>query len=58
MVFVLTEMGAVLRGEEVPLILLTGLIDLWEESTTSDPPHIMLPLKGRFKSETGGLGWD
>ena len=35
MCFTLLELGAVLRGEEVPLVSLAGLLRFWEESTTS-----------------------
>ena len=45
-----------LRGEEVPLVSLTGLIDYWAEGrkpTDDLPPHVMIPLQGRFKGEQG-----
>lgn len=53
MCFILLSFGAVLRGEEVPLVSLKGMLDFWEESTSAPIPHIMVALKGRFKGETG-----
>ena len=53
MAFMLMEFGAVLRGEEVHLVSLAGMLSFWEECTTSATPHIMVTLKGRFKGETG-----
>jgi hypothetical protein len=53
MCFALLEFGAVLRKEEVPLVLLSGLLGFWDKSTTSDIPHIMVTLKGKFKGATG-----
>ena len=43
-----------LRGEEVPLVSLTGLIEYWSEGrqpVDDLPPHVMIPLQGRFKGE-------
>ena len=51
--FLLLTFGAVLRGEEIPLVALRGLLDFWQETTTAPVPHIMVALKGRFKGETG-----
>jgi len=43
-----------LRGEEVSLVSLTGLLAFWEETTTLDKcPHILLTLHGKFKGESG-----
>jgi hypothetical protein len=54
MVFVVTTFCAALRGEEVSLLSLTGLLTFWEETTTlADSPHILLTLHGKFKGETG-----
>ncbi|KAL7502329.1 hypothetical protein ACHAXN_000307, partial [Cyclotella atomus] len=51
--FMLFEFGAALRSEEVPLVLLKGMLTFWQESTQAKCPHVMLTLKGRFKGETG-----
>jgi hypothetical protein len=53
MAFMLLEFGAVLRGEEVPLVSLARMLAFWEDCVTSEQPHIMVTLKGRFKGEAG-----
>ena len=53
MAFILLKFGAALRGEEVPLVSLAGMLAFSEECVTSDQPHIMVTLKGRFKGEAG-----
>lgn len=53
MVYVLAEFCGALRGEEVPLLSLAGLLHYWEETTQAKRPYIMLTLHGRFKGETG-----
>lgn len=40
-----------LRGEEVPLTSIKGLLDLWDDTLKHETPHIMLPLRGKFKGE-------
>lgn len=40
-----------LRGEEVPLISLKGLLHFWEETAGAREPFIMTTLYGRFKGE-------
>ena len=47
----LAAFGAGLRGEEVPLISLDGLLTFWDESRMDEDSHVMLTLKGRFKGE-------
>jgi len=42
-----------LRGEEMPLVDLFGIAKHWERAITSDPPHIVVALLGRFKGEIG-----
>jgi len=54
--FMLAEFCVALRGEEVPLIVLDGLLNFWDETRGSVPPYIMLTLRGRFKGEQG-LRW-
>ena len=49
--FMLAAMGAGLRGEEVPLLSLEGLLAFWEESQSAADRFVMLTLKGRFKGE-------
>ena len=56
MCYVLTGFGAGLRGEEVPLLSLEGLLYFWVETKEEADPYIMLTLRGRFKGETG-LRW-
>eukprot|EP00956_Cyclotella_meneghiniana_P007531 scaffold10178_cov23-Cyclotella_meneghiniana.AAC.3 len=56
MAYVLMEFCACLRGEEVPLLSLQGLLTFWVETTTSEDPYVMLTLRGRFKGE-GELRW-
>jgi hypothetical protein len=53
MCYVLTEFCGNLRGEEVPLLSLKGLLHFWNESLKHSPPYIMLTLHGKFKGETG-----
>ena len=56
MCYVLLGFGAGLRGEEVPLVSLEGLVHFWHETEEEDDPYIMVTLRGRFKGETG-LRW-
>ncbi len=49
--FMLATFGAALRGEEVPLISMEGLLTFWEKSKMKGDSHVMLTLKGRFKGE-------
>lgn len=51
--FMLLAFGAGLRGEEVPLVSLEGLIHVWEETrrAAEDERFIMVTLSGRFKGE-------
>ena len=50
-VFMLAAFGAGLRGEEVLLISLDGLLSFWDETRLDEDSHVMLTLKGRFKGE-------
>ena len=45
-----------LRGEEVPLTSISGLLAYWKEALNHETPHIMLPLRGKFKGEDN-LKW-
>jgi hypothetical protein len=49
--FMLIVFTAGLRGEEVPLLSMEGLLTFWEESHAEEDRHIMFTLKGRFKGE-------
>jgi hypothetical protein len=51
--FVLIGFGVGLRGEEVPLVSLEGLLYFWEETGADSQPYTMITLFGRFKAETG-----
>ena len=51
--FMLIAFGARLRGEEVPLVLLEGLLHFWTETWTgtAEERYMMMTLSGRFKGE-------
>ena len=53
MCFILIGFGAGLRGEEVPLVLVGGLLHFWDETKRESNPYIMITLYGKFKGETG-----
>ena len=53
MTYVLDGFGAGLRGEEVPLISLAGMLHFWEETRREDDPYIMVTMYGQSKGETG-----
>ncbi|KAL7468881.1 hypothetical protein ACHAXS_009127 [Conticribra weissflogii] len=55
-VFMLIEFGAALRGEEVPLVVMDGLLQFWNETALAPCSYIMITLRGRFKGEKG-LRW-
>ena len=52
----LIAFGVALRGEEITMVSLKGVLETWLECTTAEDPHIMVTLHGRFKGETG-LRW-
>lgn len=54
--YVLATYCGGLRGEEVPLISLKGMLEYWEETRNHRNPHLVLALRGRFKGETD-LRW-
>jgi hypothetical protein len=41
----------VLRGEEMPLMELQGIIKHWDQGQQHSKPHVVITLSGRFKSE-------
>ena len=51
--FYLVSFCCALRGEEVPLAHLHGVIKYWEAGETGEDKHMVVPLLGRFKGETG-----
>jgi hypothetical protein len=51
--FMLAAFGAGLQGEEVPLLLMKGLLTFWTVSREAEDRYIMLVLKGCFKGEVG-----
>lgn len=54
--FVCIGFCALLRGEEVPLISIMGMLCYWEASKSHKIPHVMVTLRGRFKGEDN-LRW-
>ena len=54
--FLIIAFSLSLRGEEVPLVSLAGLIEFWDETKTHPVPHIMITLRGKFKGEQN-LRW-
>ena len=52
--FYLIAFCGALRGEELPMVNLTGVFKHWDEGLT-DPrrPHVVIALLGRFKNEVG-----
>ena len=59
MSFVFIGFGAGLRGEEIPLVSLQGLLYVWDETRADPDPFIMVTLYGRFKvrPDTGGIAY-
>ena len=51
--FYLIAFCCALRGEEVPKVDLFGAIKHWREGVTGELKHVVVPLTGRFKGETG-----
>jgi hypothetical protein len=49
--FMLIAFGAGLRGEEVPLVSLEGLLTFWMLTRAEPERYMMITLKGRFKGE-------
>ena len=56
MAFIIIGFCVSLRGEEVPLVAIEGLLTFREETRAHDSPHMMVTLKGRFKGENN-LRW-
>ena len=47
---------ASLRGEEVPLTDIRGVVQYWKATQKVEPSHVMITLQGRFKGEDN-LRW-
>ena len=45
-----------LRGEEVPLTCIDGMLEFWKDTLRHETPHMMITLKGKFKGENN-LRW-
>ena len=45
-----------LRGEEVPLVAIDGLLEFWEETKAHTTPYMMITLRCKFKGENN-LRW-
>ena len=56
MAFIIIGFCVSLRGEEVSLVAIEGLLTFWEETIAHDPPHIIITLKGLLKGENN-LRW-
>ena len=56
MAFVVIGFCLSLRGEDVPLIVIEGLLKFWNETMAHDVPHMMIMLRGKFKGENN-LRW-
>ena len=56
MAFVVVGFCLSLRGEEVPLIVIEGLLEFWDETMAHEVPHMMITLRGKFKGENN-LRW-
>jgi hypothetical protein len=48
-VFVMVGYARALRGEEIPKLEITGLLEHFAEGGKMEPKHVMLSLVGRFK---------
>ena len=53
MCYVLIGFGAGLRGEEIPLVLLKGLLFFWDKTNSKADTYIMKTLHRRLKGESG-----
>jgi len=51
--FYLISFCCALRGEEVPMVDLYGTIKHWEDGGQAEIKHLVVPVLGRFKGETG-----
>ena len=53
MSFILIGFRAGLQGEEIPLVLLGGLLFFWGKTRLDPDPFTMITLYERLKGETG-----
>ena len=56
MAFIVIGFCVSLRGEEVPLVALDGMLEFWDETKCHPTPHMMITLRGKFKGENN-LRW-
>jgi len=49
--FICIGFSASLRGEEISLTSIQGMIEYWESSKNYRIPHVMVTLRGRYKGE-------
>ena len=49
--FVCIGFSASLRGEEISLTSIQGMIEYWDSSKDHQIPHLMVTLRGRYKGE-------
>ena len=54
--FVIIAFCIALRGEEVPMVVVEGLVDFWHKTRHHRIPHVMITLRGKFKGENN-LRW-
>ena len=50
--FMIIGFGIPLKGEEVPLIVIDGILTFWEETRKHQIPHIMSTLRGNSREST------
>jgi hypothetical protein len=51
--FCILEFTLALRGEEIPLMELKGIMKHWDQGQRHTTPHDVIALLGRFKTELG-----
>ena len=56
MTFMILGFCTSLRGEEVPLVAIDGLLEFLEETKAHTTPYMMITLRGNFKGENN-LWW-
>ena len=49
--FVIIGFYISLRGKDVPLVVVDGILAFWQEANEHQTPRIMITLKGKFKGE-------
>ena len=54
--FMIIGFCILLRGEEVPLIVIEGILAFWDETRARQIPHMIITIKGKFKWEKN-ISW-